>query len=161
VIADDLGITVSSTSDDQDEAVLPQFRFEVQGETSHTVVVTWDRTYAGIVEVDRFSLQQPLSGYVLITHHHDQPGVIGQLSTILARYGVNIAGMQVGRDMPRGEAMMVTNVDDPIPDEALEEIRAASAVEDAFVVSLPPYAQDQDPVVLSSIAATAAIVGTK
>jgi D-3-phosphoglycerate dehydrogenase / 2-oxoglutarate reductase len=159
VIADDLGITVSNTTDDEDEAVLPQFRFEVQGETSHTVVVTWDRTHAGIVEVDRFSLQQPLSGYVLITHHHDQPGVIGQVSTILASYGINIAGMQVGRDMPRGEAMMVTNVDDPISDEALEEIKAATAVEDAFVVSLPPYAQDQDPIVFSTIAATAAIIG--
>ena len=45
---------------------------------------------------------------------------------------------------------MVTNVDDPIPDEALDEIRAAAAVEDAFVVSLPPYAQGQDPVVAES-----------
>lgn len=159
MIAHELGVTVTSAADDQDEAALPQFLFEVQGETSHTVVVTWDRANAGIVEVDRFSLQRPLSGYVLITHHHDQPGVIGQLGTILARYGVNIAGMQVGRDAPRGEAMMVTNVDDPIPDEALDEIRAATAVEDAFVVSLPPYAQGQDPVVLSTMAAAVAAVG--
>lgn len=159
MIADELGITLGSTIEDQDDGVLPQFRFEVHGETSHTVVVTWNRTSAGIVEVDRFSLQQPLSGYVLITHHHDQPGVIGQVSTILARYGINIAGMQVGRDHPRGEAMMVTNVDDPITDEALAEIKAAMAVEDAFVVSLPTYIQDQDPVVLSAISTTAAIVG--
>ena len=159
MIAHELGVTVTSATDDEDETALPQFRFIVQGESTRSVLVTWDRTNAGIVEVDRFSLQQPLSGYVLITHHHDQPGVIGQVSTILARYGVNIAGMQVGRDMPRGEAMMVTNVDDPITDEALEEIKAATAVEDAFVVSLPPYDQPQDAVVRSTIAASAALVG--
>jgi D-3-phosphoglycerate dehydrogenase len=78
--------------------------------------------------------------------------VIGRLGTILGRYGVNIAGMQVGRDAPLGEAMMVTNVDEAIPDEVLEQIRGADAVENAFVVALPSM-DDVDPVQLSSIRA--------
>ncbi len=159
VIADDLGVFVTNPIIDCDDHHLPQFVFETRGDTTHTVTVTWDRVYAGIVAVDRFSLERPLAGHVLITHHHDQPGVIGTLGMILGRHGVNIAGMQVGRLAPRGEALMVTNVDEAIPDEAVEEIRQCAAVEDAFVVSLPPFDTDPDPVVLSAITSQAALAG--
>ncbi|HEV2073244.1 MAG TPA: phosphoglycerate dehydrogenase [Thermomicrobiales bacterium] len=151
MVADELGLSVATCADDGDATSLPQFRFEVHGETSHSVVITWDRTIAGIVEVDRFSLLRPLEGYVLITHHRDQPGVIGRLGTILARHEVNIAGMQVSRDMPRGEAMMVTNVDEQIPQVALDEIKAVGGVDEAFVVSLPSLTETQDPITLASI----------
>lgn len=155
VIALDVGVQVDSPDIDGAADVVPQFVFEVRGDTTHTVTVTWDRNHAGIVAVDRFSLERPLAGEVLITHHHDQPGVIGTLGTILSRYGVNIAGMQVSRHAPRREAMMVTNVDEPIPSAALAEIRAADAIEDAFVVTLPPFEGDPDPVVMSTITTVA------
>ena len=151
MVADELGLSVATCADDGDSASLPQFRFEVNGETSHSVVISWDRSIAGIVEVDRFSLLRPLEGYVLITHHRDQPGVIGRLGTILAGHEINIAGMQVSRDMPRGEAMMVTNVDEQIPQEALDEIKAVVGVDEAFVVSLPSPTESQDPVALAAI----------
>jgi D-3-phosphoglycerate dehydrogenase len=53
-------------------------------------------------------------------------------------YGVNIAGMQVGRHHRGGEALMVLNVDDEIPQAALEEIKTIPGVETAYRVSLPP-----------------------
>ena len=109
------------------------------GPQSHHVTVHWDRNDAAIMEVDGFTLNSPLVGDVLITHHRDQPGVIGAVGTILAQFDVNIAGMQVGRHLPRrgGEAIMVLNVDDEIPDEALDELKTISGIETAFVVSLP------------------------
>jgi hypothetical protein len=47
--------------------------------------------------------------------------------------------MQVGRHLPRrgGEAIMVLNVDDAIPPEALDELKQTAGIETAFVVSLP------------------------
>lgn len=147
LIASEIGIDVMTAADDGDETSIPQFRLEVRGDGVHSVVVSWDRDIAGIVEVDRFSLAQPLAGYVLITHHQDRPGIIGKLSTTLARYNINIAGMQVSREVPRGEAMMVTNVDEEIPSEALDEIRAIEGLENAFIVSLPGVLQEKpDPV---------------
>ena len=159
MVAVEAGVQVAMEVDDPDEDLLPRFVFEVNGENSdHTVTVTWDRVRTGIVEVDRFSLQRPLEGEVLITHHHDQPGVIGALGTILGRHNVNIAGMQVGRHAPREEALMVTNVDDRVPQAAIDEIRALSAVQDVFVVSLPPFDGEPDPVAVSALS-TAAFVG--
>ncbi len=156
VVALDIGVQVDRPVIDGEASVLPQFVFEVRGTSTHTVTVTWDRVHAGIVAVDRFSLERPLAGEVLITHHHDQPGVIGTLGTILSRYGVNIAGMQVSRHAPRREAMMVTNVDEPIPASALEEIRSSGAIEDAFVVTLPPFGGDPDPVAISAMTGSVA-----
>ena len=159
MVAEESGVRVAIIADDPDEHVLPRFQFEARGASNHTVTVTWDRVHSGIVEVDRFSLERPLAGHVLITHHHDQPGVIGTLGMILGSYNVNIAGMQVGRHAPRGEALMVTNVDDFIPDAALEEIRACAAVEEVFVVSLPPFEVEPDPVKVSAMSAAVAMVG--
>jgi D-3-phosphoglycerate dehydrogenase len=161
VVAKEIGVHISSTIEEDDEVAIPQFLFASHGETSHVVCVAWDRANAGITEVDRFSLERPLAGHVLITHHTDQPGVIGTVGTILGRYGVNVAGMQVGRHAPRAEAMMVTSVDDDIPDEALEEIRASNAVKDAVVVALPPFESESDPIVMSAIAAASAITSRK
>ncbi|MBA2276150.1 MAG: ACT domain-containing protein, partial [Chloroflexia bacterium] len=142
VVAEEIGIGVSRVASEQRDDVQPRFLLESTGEENHAVTVSWDRSHAGIVAVDRFSLERPLAGHVLITHHHDQPGVIGQLGTILGRHGVNIAGMQVGRHAPRGEALMVTNVDEEILPGALDEIKACAAVEDAYVVSLPHSDED-------------------
>ncbi len=156
MVADGIGILVQPPLVADESAPLPQFVFQVRGASSHTVTVTWDRVHAGIVAVDRFSLERPLAGHVLITHHRDQPGVIGTLGTILANYGVNIAGMQVGRHAPRREAMMVTNVDEAIPEAALVEIRSAPAIDDAYIVSLPPFDGDPDPIAIQAITAIAA-----
>ena len=108
------------------------------GETSHHVRVLWDRRTAGIVEVDRFALDRALAGEILITHHRDVPGIIGRVGTIMGLYRVNIAGMQVGRHHRGGEALMVLNVDDEIPQAALDEIKTIPGVETAYRVSLPP-----------------------
>jgi len=119
------------------DATEPSFSFEALGEMSHHVRISWDRKNAGIVEVDRFALDRALAGEVLITHHRDVPGVIGRVGTILGEYRVNIAGMQVGRHHRGGEALMVLNVDDEIPESALGEIMTIDGVETTYRVSLP------------------------
>lgn len=137
VVAQEVGLDLKLTTSTPDASIDPEFTFEATGDTPHYVKVAWDRQNAGIIEVDRFSLERALSGYVLITHHHDQPGVVGRIGTILGRHSVNIAGMQVGRRSRGGDAIMVINIDDDAPLAALEEIRTIPGVENAVVVSLP------------------------
>jgi D-3-phosphoglycerate dehydrogenase len=138
LVAEELTLRVTTVVGDADPARTPEFTFEVNGDSPHRVTVRWDRKDAGILEVDRFSLERPLAGDLLITHHHDRPGIVGRIGTILGAHNVNIAGMQVGRHDRGGEAIMVLNVDDAIPDEALSEIMAVEDVETVYVVSLPP-----------------------
>ncbi|HUG15790.1 MAG TPA: phosphoglycerate dehydrogenase [Thermomicrobiales bacterium] len=114
-----------------------EFSFETRADDEHHVTVRWSDGQADIIEVDRFSLDRPLSGDVLITHHRDKPGMVGRIGMILGSHEVNIAGMQVGRHHPGGDAIMVLNVDDAISSEAMMEILALDDVVTAYVVSLP------------------------
>ncbi|CAN5339893.1 hypothetical protein BH23CHL1_BH23CHL1_19740 [soil metagenome] len=137
IVAEQHGLELRVNSVDSGPANVIEFSFEVRNDATHYVTVRWDTGQVGIVEVDHFSLGQPLAGDMLITHHRDRPGIIGHIGMILGKHDVNIAGMQVGRHHHGGEALMVLNVDDVIPQEALIDILALDDIQTAYVVSLP------------------------
>jgi D-3-phosphoglycerate dehydrogenase len=62
--------------------------------------------------------------------------VVGRFGTILGEHDVNIASMQVGRDGPRGNAMMILAVDDAVGDEVLARLRAVDGMSDLRYVEL-------------------------
>jgi D-3-phosphoglycerate dehydrogenase len=76
-----------------------------------------------LVEIDSFRVEAVLDGLLLIYSNLDVPGVIGRIGTMLGQHGVNIGGMQLGRQERGGRAIAVVNVDDTIPGPVLEEIR--------------------------------------
>ena len=57
--------------------------------------------------------------------------VTGRRSGILGRAGVNIGGFQLGRSRGDHSAVSIINVDQPVPADALDEIRA---IEEVLVV---------------------------
>ena len=77
---------------------------------------------------------------MLIVTNDDQPGVIGDVGTILGRHRVNIANFALGRHA--GGAVGVVNVDEESGlaealDRAAEDIRRVSAIRSVWVVRLP------------------------
>ena len=76
-----------------------------------------------LTDVDGFPINVPPSKYMLFTRHRDMPGIIGKLGSLLGSFNVNIASMQVGRKIVRGDAVMALSIDDPLPDGILEEIK--------------------------------------
>ena len=78
----------------------------------------------------------PTGGYVLLSRHVDRPGIVGKVGTLLGEADVNISSMQLGRAQRGGEALMALTVDDPIPAEVLERIRAVTDVAQIRVVRL-------------------------
>jgi D-3-phosphoglycerate dehydrogenase len=75
-------------------------------------------------------------GRFLVSWHEDRPGVIGQIGTILGAADVNIASMQLGRDAPRGMAMMILTVDDPVAGSLLDRLRGVTGMSDLRYVEL-------------------------
>lgn len=65
----------------------------------------------------------------LIVHNLDQPGHVAQVTAFLYRYSVNIAAMQLYRNMRGGYAVMVLECDQAIPSEPL----ATLAKEDGII----------------------------
>lgn len=95
-----------------------------------------------LVLVDGVEVEAPLDGTLLIICNKDQPGVIGDVGTLLGRHHVNIASFALGRG-PEG-AVGVVNVDEAtgsdhhgiVTDQVLREIRAVPAVRSAWRVRL-------------------------
>ena len=92
-----------------------------------------------LVSVRGVDVEAPLGGTMLIMANDDQPGVIGEVGTILGRHGVNIANFALGRG--ESGAIGVVNVDeDPnAPEElsnAVEELRKVPAIREAWVVRI-------------------------
>jgi D-3-phosphoglycerate dehydrogenase len=63
------------------------------------------------------------------------PGIIGHLGSVLGEHNVNIASMQVGRRIVRGDAVMVVSLDDPIPASLLATINAINGIQQAHTVT--------------------------
>jgi D-3-phosphoglycerate dehydrogenase len=55
---------------------------------------------------------------------------------MLGEHNVNIAAMQVGRKIVRGDAVMVLSIDDPIPAALLQTVTAIEGIQEAHPVSL-------------------------
>jgi len=79
-----------------------------------------------IVQIGEYELHLPaVPGYLLMTRHDDRPGIIGTVGQLLGEADVNISSMQVGRSGPRGHALMLLSVDDPIPPDVVARLRAS------------------------------------
>jgi len=81
-----------------------------------------------ITEINGFRIEAIPHGYMLVMHNRDVPGVIGRVGTILGESGVNISAFHLGRRERGGEAMAVIEVDAPLEDKTLADIRSFSAV---------------------------------
>jgi D-3-phosphoglycerate dehydrogenase len=90
-----------------------------------------------IVRIDEYWVNVvPTGSYVILTHHVDRPGVVGQVGTILGRTDINISSMQVGRERARGPALMLLSVDEPVPPDVLEQIRSVADLQFVKVVRI-------------------------
>jgi D-3-phosphoglycerate dehydrogenase len=87
--------------------------------------------------LDGFAIDAELSGTMLVTRHHDRPGIVGAVGTILAEAGINISSLELSRLSEHGQAMMFVSVDEPIEDAVLDRIRAADGMVDVRLVQLP------------------------
>ncbi|NLY37944.1 MAG: phosphoglycerate dehydrogenase [Firmicutes bacterium] len=95
------------------------------GERAYTVAGTLlDENDIRIVQINGYIMDVVPSRYMLITTHYDRPGVVGHVGTILGSEKINIAGMQLGRQAIGGEAIMVIQVDVPVPQAVIEKINA-------------------------------------
>jgi D-3-phosphoglycerate dehydrogenase / 2-oxoglutarate reductase len=82
--------------------------------------------------LDGIEVEAALEGTLMVIHNSDEPGVIGQIGSILGRHGVNVASFALGRDS--SGAVGVVRLDPTADDRlqgALAEIKSAAPVRDA------------------------------
>ena len=131
-----LQITEQTSSDGREYASLISATLHTTGDDI-TIAGTSLRDEPHLVRVNDYWMDvAPSTPYLLFVDNQDQPGTIGAVGTVAGRRNINISFMEVGRIAPRGQAMMVLGVDDPISAEALDEIMALPQIDNARVVAM-------------------------
>ncbi len=72
----------------------------------------------------------------LIIRQDDVKGVVSSITTLLARAGINIAVMRVGRQAKGMQAFTVLELDEPVPRQLLPELRALPGIRQVCVLQL-------------------------
>lgn len=75
-----------------------------------------------IVELNGYEVEVSPTNHMLFIQNHDVPGVVGHIGTILGEEKVNIATMQVGRNIKGEKALMVLNVDNPVCKTTIDKL---------------------------------------
>jgi D-3-phosphoglycerate dehydrogenase / 2-oxoglutarate reductase len=81
-----------------------------------------------ITQINDFRIEAIPRGNMLVMHNRDVPGVIGRIGTILGDRGINISAFHLGRRARGGEAMAVIEVDAPLDQETIGDIRSFEPV---------------------------------
>jgi len=139
LIAEQRGLHVEEGADEGDQPFRGALSLHLQRDDRHFVTLhgTIVHDEPRLTAINDFPVELPLTpGIWLCTRHDDRPGLIGELGSLLGAHNINIGFMQLGRDQPRGMALMIVGVDDPIDPELLGRIEALPAVKSARVVTV-------------------------
>jgi len=83
------------------------------------------RNESHIVRVNNYWIDfVPTTGPFLFVDHKDRPGLIGAVGNITGEVDVNISAMYVGRLKARGQALMILDLDEALPEAAKNKIAA-------------------------------------
>jgi L-serine dehydratase len=132
-IAEQMGVDITFSEEDLGDVHPNTVRIEVRGKTRE-VEISGSSTGGGVIEVfkingfqTRFKGDSP----TLLLFYRDRPGMISEVTNIIAEEGINIASLSCSRKQRGKDAFMQIDVDSPLANAALERIRSAPDVEEA------------------------------
>ena len=132
-------------------------RTELRGANPNTVLLRVRRADGKTMEVNASSLgggrvrvnaidglEASFTGDLptLIIRNEDRPGAVAEVSAILSRRKVNIATMQLYRNMRGGLAVMVLESDQDIWQEAVEELRECPGIVQVTYLNMEEGGED-------------------
>jgi D-3-phosphoglycerate dehydrogenase len=94
----------------------------------------FERTSPRLVLLDGIAVEAPLEGTMIVIRNTDQPGVIGDIGTILGRHRVNIANFALGRQGDSAVGVVIVDETSEIPQTVLDEIRKVKGVREVRIV---------------------------
>ena len=98
------------------------------GDASARVAGTFFGKQPRIVRLNDQHIETPLEGHLLVIENRDEPGLVGDLGTLLGGHSINIANMSLNRSACGSKAFTVLNLDSSLSDAVLCEVEALPAV---------------------------------
>ena len=126
LIAKERGIKISTTNQAKSGAF--------DGYVKVTVVTSErERSIAGTVfsdgkprfiQIKGINIDAEIGAHMIYTTNEDVPGIIGTLGMTMGENKVNIANFTLGRSVSRGEAIALLYVDEPVPANVVDKLKA-------------------------------------
>jgi D-3-phosphoglycerate dehydrogenase / 2-oxoglutarate reductase len=141
LLAEERGLRVleGSSADAQQYQNLIKVRASSKGGAqTHVVCGTVFGTRPRFVRVDDMHVDVAPEGPILITRHHDRPGVLGAVGGLLGERGINIRRVELGppTESNSGFASAFLSLYDRPGPELVEELRGLELIESVHLVEL-------------------------
>ncbi len=107
-----------------------------QGRSLEIIGESLGGSIINIASIDGLSANFSGDYPTLIVHNLDQPGHVAEVTSMLSHKSVNIASMQLYRAYRGGDAVMVLECDQEIPQEAIAWLKHLEGVEKVTYYSL-------------------------
>ena len=136
-VAQGLGLKVEFQAADLGDVHPNTVKFILTDEQGENVEVVGSSIGGGrirIEQVNGFPVEITGDYPVLIVLHQDLPGVVAQVTSLLATAQVNIAQMRVAREKKGARALMVVETDQRVAPAAVELMHKVPAVLHALVI---------------------------
>ena len=102
-----------------------------RGDRSSVSGTLFGGTRPRLVEIKGIEIEAELGPHMLYINNEDRPGLVGALGKTLGDAAVNIATFHLGRAERGAEAIALLEIDEPIPAEVLERVRALPHIKQA------------------------------
>ena len=125
-VAREQGVRISVTFSDEPAKHPNTARIEITGSGGQVTEIIGESVGGGNIRISEINgLEVEFSGEypTLVIQHNDQPGVIAEVSHVLAQLNVNIAFMRVFRHGKGEDAYMTIETDQPVTPEMQAMIR--------------------------------------
>jgi D-3-phosphoglycerate dehydrogenase len=127
LIAEQMGIVVEESKTTQGGAFSNVITLVIEGEGKRRLVSgTLFEGSPRIVRLRDYSMDFTPEEHMLLLNYDDRPGMIGRIGTIMGQYDINIGSMNLGRREKKGEAMVLLSLDSAVPDNVVQELKAAT-----------------------------------
>jgi D-3-phosphoglycerate dehydrogenase len=133
IVAKERGIQVSEIRRTQHGAYEGYLMLKVTTEkqTREVAGTVFSNGVPRLIQVKGIDMESHFTPHMLYVTNEDKPGFIGRLGTLLGDSKVNIASFNLGRTGPGGDAIALVEVDAPVPETVLAELRKLPVVKQA------------------------------
>ena len=138
LVAAQRGLTVVEQKEATCENYASLITVEATTDIGVTMVsTTVMRRESHIIQVNNYWLDiVPSGAYFLFIGHRERPGLMGTIGKITGDAEINISAMYVSRLKPKGQALAVLALDEPLPEEQQQQILSIPDVYSAKLVKL-------------------------
>lgn len=138
-IAEERGIRITFGKADLKKYHPNSVQLNLTGKKGRTLSVIGESTGGSVINIasiDGLSANFSGDSPTLIVHNKDQPGHVAEVTSMLSHKSVNIATMQLYRASRGGDAVMVLELDQEVPKDALKWLSKLEGVEKVTYYSL-------------------------